>query len=1107
VPVGRDRLEITMPLPSERVKQLRRDFEAELERLNDYTIEPVELERLVAQGPELRAQSIADYEQTNPELARRLAEAASAYDRLVTTGEAYRRALTAPPQAGPDAEPAADQEALDRLEAQAAEAELAYEDARERALELSFTTREVRRILDLSRESFRTIDRETDEVVELPSAFTRAWNELYERAGAGSQGDEPTPIQRQLDAIQQAYDVYRNERRSLDDPQDLKRLLRGSGELDFRITVDQNTRPDESALRQQLREVGPRNATPQGAIWLRIAKIENWFDSVADLRALERDPQGFFAQRGFVVEPYDGQYWMLAWDQVGNRLTSAEGQWQVDRASEGIDDLGRPSIVFEMDTLGAQRLGELTGEHIGDNMAVVLDDRVITAPVLQGRISSNGQIRGDFSAAEREYIIRTLNAGALQARLSPEPISQTTIGPSLGQDNLRAGLRAGLFSLVAVSAFMVFYYFSYGLVAVLALACNAALILGAMAHNKSAFTMPGIAGVVLTFGMAVDANVLIFERIREELRGGLDLAQSAKLGYDKALSSIVDGNVTNLIVCVVLGGVGTQEVKGFAITLGIGVVCTMFSALVISRLLLSVLVVDLDLRAMGRKATSMLPSALPIIDRVLEPRINWMGFRWVAVPLSLTLVTLSILIMVRQGERMLDTEFVGGTQVVLKFGEDPATGEPHTMTRKDVLDRVQAIAADAPEGSPLELLEQADVLPFDPQADGVTSDTFQVKTLITDPDSLLLALQPAFDDVLDVREPLTFTGSDETDARAAPVHPIASPAPLGEHVRKPQYRDDVSAYIGGAAVLIENLPPGQTLADLEERIDQLRTQGEFSDTLGRQRELRALDRHDDGTVRTAVLLVVEPAVSYFADRARWWQDVGETEWTLVREALATPTTLASVNSFSPAIAGTFRARAALAIVLGFVLIMIYIWVRFGSVRYSLAAIVTLVHDVIIALGLIAVAEVAYEFAVTASIAQALNVLPFRIDLNTVAAILTIIGYSLNDTIIIMDRIRENRGKLPYANRRVVNLSINQTISRTVITSGTTLFALVALYIAGGEGLRPFAYALLIGVVVGTYSSVAVAAPLVWSRKADPSAGPADGRQGLAGEGEPAGQPM
>lgn len=170
--------------------------------------------------------------------------------------------------------------------------------------------------------------------------------------------------------------------------------------------------------------------------------------------------------------------------------------------------------------------------------------------------------------------------------------------------------------------------------------------------------------------------------------------------------------------------------------------------------------------------------------------------------------------------------------------------------------------------------------------------------------------------------------------------------------------------------------------------------------------------------------------------------------------------------------------------LSLMLILIYIWVRFGSVRYSAAAIVALTHDVLVVIGLIAFAEILYEHETFASITRTLMIEPFKIDLNLVAAILTLIGYSLNDTIVIMDRIRENRGKLPYASKKVINKSINETISRTLITSGTTLLAVLLLYIYGGPGVHAFSYALLVGVLVGTYSSIAVASPLVWSRKRD-----------------------
>ncbi len=210
----------------------------------------------------------------------------------------------------------------------------------------------------------------------------------------------------------------------------------------------------------------------------------------------------------------------------------------------------------------------------------------------------------------------------------------------------------------------------------------------------------------------------------------------------------------------------------------------------------------------------------------------------------------------------------------------------------------------------------------------------------------------------------------------------------------------------------------------------------------------------------------------------------QREWDLVIASLANSSDQLSVQSFSPAIAENFRATAVAAVVLSLMLILIYIWVRFGSVRYSAAAIAALTHDVLVVIGLIAFAEIIYEHESFRSFANALMIEPFKIDLNLIAALLTLIGYSLNDTIVIMDRIRENRGKLPYASKAVINRSINETISRTLVTSGTTLLAIFLLYTYGGPGVHAFSYALLVGVLVGTYSSIAVASPLVWSRKRD-----------------------
>ena len=496
--------------------------------------------------------------------------------------------------------------------------------------------------------------------------------------------------------------------------------------LTFRISIDPAERADEDQLRRELQENGPQLAGTSDAKWYRINKVDNWFNDAAEMRRLFDDPSGFFAGRGYVVEEYNGEYWMLLWDERGLRLTPAEGdRWQVARSFQTVDEVGRPAIGFNMNTRGAQLLGQLTEANVQRQMAVLLDDQVYTAPTLQSRIATQGRITGDFSPEEVRYIIRTLAAGSLQAKLSPEPIAEFQVAPDLGIDNLRSGLQAGIWALIAVSVFMVFYYFLYGGISVVALSCNALLILAAMAANKSAFTLPGIAGVILTFGMAVDANVLIYERIREELRKGIELRIAVKIGFQKALSSIVDGNVTNLIVCVVLANFGTQEIKGFAITLGIGVVATLFSALVVSRIIFTLLV-----DVIGWKKMTMLPMAVPALERALEPRIKWLSLRPVFITVSLIYVAVGIGMIVFQGEEMLDNEFRGGTQITVQLKEDES-GQRLTKERAEIEDLVHAQGEDV-EDERLLALRNAEVVAVDPEAGGTVSDRFTIKTTLTD---------------------------------------------------------------------------------------------------------------------------------------------------------------------------------------------------------------------------------------------------------------------------------------------------------------------------------------------------------------------------------------
>jgi SecD/SecF fusion protein len=798
--------------------------------------------------------------------------------------------------------------------------------------------------------------------------------------------------------------------------------------------------------------------------WFALDDLRYWYNNARELRAIEANPSGFFAARGYIVEPRDGQYFMLAWDTSDRRLLASEGDWGLRRAYQSIDaQSGRPSIAFEMDARGAVKLGDMTGENVGRQMAVVLDDRVITAPTLQSRISRNGQITGQFAPSDLEYLSKTMSAGSLQAKLSEEPLSLSVLGPELGADNLRAGYTAAILALIAVSIFMVLYYLGHGFIALLALMVNAVIILGAMALNRNSFTLPGIAGIVLTFGMAVDANVLIYERIREEMGEGADLKTAVRLAYQKVLSTILDANITNFIVCLVLLYTATQEIKGFAITLMIGIVATLFSTLFVTRIVYTWLIDRFGVRKMPQ-----LPQVIPVIQSALSPRVNWLKLRPVFLIISIGYIGLGIAMIGIQQEEMLDNEFRGGTKVTVQLSEEDAP-----KTRQEIEDRLDAL----PEG---ERLLDAEILPENPEDDGVTSDRFIIKTVDQNRVRVQETVGRALSDWLDAQPALEFVGSDARETELAPIFPVLD-GTLGASIGRPEVRNDVADYLGGAAIVLENIDPAVSEEDIVARIAETRRKEDFSRLLNQDLEVIITDGTDEAATG-AVIIVSDPDVGFFDDEVRWRGEVSGPNWAMTRAALAESGDFVAAESFSAQVAATRQAQAIVAVILSLLFVMVYIWFRFGSLRYSMAAIAALVHDVLAVVGLIAAAELLYAHA--PALAIPLMIEPFKIDLGLIAALLTIIGYSLNDTIVILDRIRENRGRLTYASADVVNLSINQTISRTIITSGTTLAAVLTMYIQGGTGIRSFTYALLCGVIVGTYSSIAVAAPLVYSKKGD-----------------------
>ncbi len=1087
---GTDRIEITMPLPSERVKKLKAEFEAELARLGAAAVNTDGLERALAMEPAARKAELERLAASDPVRTAKFAELAIAYDATRAARSEYEAknkqvAALRAQLAEAEKDPAkvggpeyvdllrtglkAEEANLDALVAAAAEAEIAYGKKMDEARALWVSPSEVRRALSLSDKVVHLNDQTTGKVESLDSPRKQALDRLR-KTHPGAEA--------QLNRVVAAWVNYEQNRRTLDDPDDLVRMLQGAGVLTFRITVDPGTYAEEGRLRQQLRESGLRSRPADEARWYKINRIENWYESVQELRALKADPAGYFAQRrNLVVEEYDGEYYMLCWDRPGLRLTPEEGTWGLSGAYRGQDQLGRPAINFSVDSQGAPKLGVLTEKNIKSPMAVLLDDQVYTAPTLQGRISSQGQITGNFNDTELNYIIRVLAAGSLQAKLSPAPISQTRVGPTLGADNLHASFITGIVAFALVAGFMVVYYFGSGAIAVVALLYNFILVLGIMSLNRAAFTVPGIAGIVLTFGQAVDSNVLIYERMREEFQRGADMRTAIRLGFSRALSPIVDGNISNLIICAVLS-FGTQEIRGFAVTLGIGVLTTLFSSLVVSRLIFTVLV-----ERFGWRRTSQLPMAVPLVQRLLSPHVNWMKHRWALLGALVVFLIASAAITVQRGSSLLGTEFRGGTQVELQFKTDPQTKQPVTLTRLQVQQRLSELARAAAPTDPVHVLQEVDVLPVEPRQDGVTSDRFKIRFAHTaDERAVLAAITRQFGDVMDSLGALSFAGADAADVRAAPVHPVLAGA-LGENINRPALRDDVGAYLGGAVIVLDRIEPPTRRESLVARLEEMRQQPEYADTLLRAREVRVIDG-DDGAVRAAVVLVRDESASAIGDPDRWEREVGAREWRLVKDALTRTSQPASIESFSPAIARTFVAQGIVSIALSLLLLTIYVFARFGTVRWAVAATLPLFADAIGIVGLIAVAQLLYENPHTNGFARAIGLRPFKFDLPQVAAMLTIVGYSLNDKIIILDRIRENKGRLPYASYAVVNSSINQTLSRTIITAGAHMITTIVLYVFGGEAVRGFAYTFNLGVLLGTYTSI-VSTPLVWSRLSDP----------------------
>lgn len=855
-----------------------------------------------------------------------------------------------------------------------------------------------------------------------------------------------------IDKYAAALDAFEKVRNSLDDTTDLKRKLRGSGVLEYHILVKPGEAADEVAkLRERLTPDG-LGPIVQGGDTMRWFQIDRTTDKFS----------------GDIVGTYRNKSYVLAWITPEKSLDHREGQkeWHLTNASPSQGNNGEDVVSFQFDSQGAAYFGTLTGNNIGQPMAIVLDGKVISAPVIRSQINGSGQIDGGsqgFSRAELDYLVSTLSAGSLPAELESEPISERHVEPELGRSNLTHGLLACIIGVAVVGVFLIGYYYLAGVVAFFAVVMNLLIVLSVMSALNATFTLPSIAGIVLSVGTAVDANVLIFERLREEQHRGLSLRMALRNAYDKAMSAILDSNATTFITSIFLIWFGTEEVKGFGITLVIGILASLFTALFVTRTIFGVLVDKFGVRNLNS-----LPLTFPRWDKLLRPNIDWMGFAWVFYTFSAIAVTLGLIlfaIKTRQGQ-VMDIEFAGGTSVQFDL--------IHPMPKEQLLSQLQH--------SGFKDLEGANPVPLDTPVDGKYS-SFDLLTPSTNAVAVRDAVIASLKDNLKLELPSTFEGAG----------PGGTPAPLADVLNKDvlpvtenaawpmvngqKFRpDNWPDYRGGVAIVLRGLSPALTPGQIADRINRQFLQDQTSGG-ATQRRAFTVESPNGQNQPTSVALVMsrDPNLPYEKDSKQWGDLFAGPLWRTVVEGVDRPAQLKEVRNFDAQVAGDAQTNALLALTFSILVIMAYIWVRFGNLKYGTATVVALLHDTLFT---IAALGFAHYLANVPVIGPVLQLEPFRINLTVVAGILTIMGYSMIDTIVVFDRIRENRGKYGHVSRQVINDAVNQTLSRTLLTAGTTTITVAVMYFLGGQGIHGFTFVLLIGILVGTYSSVAIAAPLL-----------------------------
>ena len=912
----------------------------------------------------------------------------------------------------------------------------------------------------------------------------------------------------EINRVITAFDEYRPFRGRLDDPKDLQRMLKGAGILEYRILPTQgHPEVDMDQIAgyvERLKEIGPRSALDAPYIWCEIENFEEW-------RAADRE------DRPAITEAFGDKYYVLASNKTDESMlhSPSKREWKLERSYPTTDEMGRRAIGFLLDDRGGNRFFIVTGKNKDRPLCILLDGIAISAPTIETRIRRQGSITGNFTQTAVEDMVNKLNAGSLPARLIEQPISVNTIGPSIGADNRDQGIKAGLIGLGAVIVCMAVYYCLAGSIADVALLLNMLFVLAIMAGVRATFTLPGIAGIILTIGMSVDANVLVFERIREEQLRGASLRIAITNGYQRAFRTIFDANLTTFITAAILYWRASEEVRGFAIVLMLGIASSMFTALFVTRVIFDYLL-----------SKRIIKDHLLMLRLIHNPNVNWMRSRPIFFGVSSLLIVGGLLVFFTRNDlenNKYDIEFTGGTNIQVNLKE--------ALDRQEVEGRIQKIGTDL-NNPGLVAASVYSIGKSGKQYEISTIETNKIAVTVTFPQAgqhsageLTTAIENAqvqFASRLtnlivtqDTNNAAAFTISTSQMNQSLVKDVLAAAFPNAD-ISEPQVDEIVNNAILTAFAdqleIQQNLQPKiiseQTISEelidsypelidflggikIECEIQRSATAGEiiqrFKDLLFKP-DMENIERYPYEILDSSLNVLAEPSqpvksfVYVSANPEAGFREFSEEERTRFIEnekvkvlaATRLETSLPRVRQFDPSVGTEQKQRALIAIVLSLFAIVTYIWIRFGNVRYGIAAIVALVHDVCITLGAVA----ACAYIANTSIGEFLLIGDFKINLAMVAAFLTLIGYSLNDTIVVFDRIRENRGKARQLSPQMITDSINQTISRTIMTSITTFIVVLIMYIFGGPGLRGFTFAIGLGIIVGTYSSIAIAAPIL-----------------------------